>query len=101
MALALGFSAGQDFYAGDTRVKVMKIRADLTFDLEVWPPNGDKQVVHITDMESTEVAPNVRLSMGNTGTEGTARILIEAPKHIKVLRGNAYRRDQKRSRLAS
>lgn len=95
MALGLGLKRGQDVMLGNDG------RTRLILD-ELLEENKVKVVVFIDDVKSSfivtdecsvEVAPNVRVSLGNTSREGIVRVLFEAPRSIKILRGELYRED--------
>lgn len=89
MALTFGMIKGEDFFVDDTRVVVHEIKDDTHYSLKVMtdPP----KIVDITDEHATEILPKVRVSSGNTAREGTIRVVIEAPFHIKIFRGRLYR----------
>lgn len=93
MALALGFSAGQDFYVGDVRVKVHSIMGPRSFIVEVYS-DPDKIGIRkfVNDAESTKITEQARISAG-IGDTNNARVLIEAPREIRILRGDIYRRE--------
>lgn len=92
MALILGVRAGKDFFVGEDRIKVMKILSDKRFTVQTGQP-GTLTVVEVSDEESVEVLPGVRLSAGLHGNMDLARVVIGAPKTSKILRGHIYRKE--------
>jgi hypothetical protein len=85
-----------DFYVEDIRVELTQIRHEFNFKLKVYKPA--LQTVHeITDMRAEEILPGVRVSAGDkadTGRHGV-KVVIEAPRRIRVDRGTVYRQRQK------
>lgn len=88
MALILTMRKGECFYVEDSRVEVTSVEGDDHFVLR-----DDKgREYDITDDKMTEIMPNVLVSVGSRGTEGTARVAIEAPRTIMILREQNYLR---------
>ena len=94
MPLILSLHSGQDFYVGDLQVVIGNVLGVSQFEVTV-PATGRKYT--ITDSEATELkeAPDVFLSAGDRPQSGVARVAIDAPRSIPVLRGEARRNGPK------
>jgi hypothetical protein len=98
MALVLTLKEGQEFFVGEVRFVVEEVLGPLRFRLsymgEVTPGAVDvtqPRSVEITDVRAAEVLPNVLVSAGWNAPSARARVVIEAPAQILILRGNAKR----------
>jgi hypothetical protein len=98
MALVLTLKEGQDFFVEEVRFVVEEVLGPLRFRLsymrEVSP--GEINVtqprsVEITDARATEVLPDVLVSAGWNAPSAKARVVIEAPAQILILRGDTKR----------
>lgn len=96
MALTLGIRTGKDFFIGDCRVKIMEIVSSTKFRIQ-YGAAGALKTAEISDEESVGLAENIRLSAGLHGTNELARVVIDAPRDIKILRGFIYREEQKKA----
>jgi len=95
MALGLGLKRGQDVMLGDagrTRLILEDILEENKVQVVVFV-DEEKSSFLITDECSVEVVPDVRVSLGTTSREGIVRVLFEAPRSIKILRGEIFRSD--------
>jgi hypothetical protein len=90
MPLVLSLRSGQDFYVGDERFVVGAIRGSANFDV-IADRSGRRH--EITDARSTEIMNDVFVSAGDRPQTGLARVAIEAPQDILILRGEKYRGD--------
>lgn len=92
MALILTLPEGQAFRArlGQTerRVSVLKVLGPRGFVLE----RDDGDLFEIVDDRSAEVLPDVRISAGERGDGTEARLAIEAPRSIVIVRERATKR---------
>jgi hypothetical protein len=88
MPLILSLREGQDFYVDEEQIVVGRVYALTRFDLYV-PRTGARHL--ITEQESIEVLPEVFVSAGDRPQRGIARVAIEAPHAIILLRGDKYR----------
>ena len=90
MPLVLSLRSGQDFYVGDEQIVVGEILGLSRLTVTV-PSTG--RTYEISDQEATELRelPNVFLSAGDRPQGGVARVAIEAPREVSILRGDAYR----------
>jgi sRNA-binding carbon storage regulator CsrA len=90
VALVLSLHSGQDFYVGDEQVVVGAILGVSKFEVTVTS-SGRKYVV--SDEQATELTEigDVFLSAGDRPQAGVARIAIDAPRSITILRGDALR----------
>lgn len=87
MPLVLTLKDQQDFYAGDEQFTVIEILSETHFRLK-RERNG--QIFHVTE-RWIEVCPNVLISAGDRCQAKVARLAIEAPRDILVVRGERYR----------
>ncbi len=87
MALVLSMRLEEDFFVGDERFVVAEIKSDS----HVRVKHGEK-LLDLYTSRATPVLPNVRLSVADRGQLGLARIAIEAPKSVTILRGGNYRK---------
>ncbi len=92
MPLILGIREGSDFYVGHNRLKIMKIHSATCFDVQSGTP-GHLKITKVTDEKSVEVYPQVRLSAGLHGSNVLARVVIDAPISMKILRGKIYKKE--------
>ena len=97
MALSLGLKRRNDVIIdnGKCRMIVQDIHPDRV-EITV-SRKGSKGIIPftVTDEESVEIYPNVKISLGNTGDADIARLLFEAPRSIKIVRGFIYREEMK------
>lgn len=77
-----------DFFVADQRVLVTDVRNknDVTLMVE-----DTGKSYRITDEEATEILPDVLIATGGYWQAGQARIVIDAPRSLKILRGDKYR----------
>ena len=81
-----------DFYVEDIRVELIDIRHEFNYRLKVYKPA--LQTVHeITDRRAEEILPGVRVSAGDKADieRHGVKVVIEAPRRIRVDRGTVYR----------
>jgi hypothetical protein len=96
MALVLRLRKGQDFFVADEQVVVSQLFGDARFELEV-ASTGKR--LEITEEESTELMPDVFISSGGRAQSGLAKIAIDAPREIAILRGENYRTGGKEAKV--
>lgn len=89
MALVLSMREGNDFYVGHEQFVVSTIFTETHFTL-THTKSGNR--FDITDTKATEILPDVMVSAGDRQQAMMARVAIEAPSDILVLRGDKYRR---------
>lgn len=89
MALILTLAEGQAFLVGEDerRITVSKVLGPRGFVLE----RDDGDLFEIVDDRSAEVLPDVRISAGER-EDVEARVVIEAPRTIPIIRERARRR---------
>jgi len=87
MALGLTFREQDDFYVDDTRFVVMDILSPTACIVQ-REDTGAR--FHIVDSRSTEIYPEVRLSIGTDGQNTLARLSFEAPRSVIILTGRNY-----------
>lgn len=95
MALVLSLKEGQDFYVGDEQFVVDRVDGESQFTL-IRTEDGRRFA--ITDEASSEVAEDVFVSAGDRSPALLARVSIEAPPDILILRGDK-RRQQMQGRF--
>ena len=88
MALVLSLREGQDFYLDDAQALVTRVDGLMRFQL-MLASSGQSFV--ITDAESVEVMPDVFVSAGDRPQRGIARVAIDAPREIRITRGDRWR----------
>ena len=88
MALVLSLREGQDFYLDDDQVLVTRVDGLMHFQL-MLASSGQSFV--ITDAESVEIMPDVFVSAGDRPQRGIARVAIDAPREIRITRGDRWR----------
>lgn len=88
MPLILSLRRNEDFYVADERVVLTRIRSKNDFDVVVESVGKEFQ---ITDLEAVEIIPDVFVSAGDYYQTGQVRVVIEAPREIRILRGERYR----------
>jgi hypothetical protein len=88
VALVLSLLKGQDFYVGDERFVVAGIQSPTVFTLL---HEGSGKIFKIVDAEQTEVLDGVRISAGIKPEAMIARVAIEAPRTMLILRGEKRR----------
>jgi len=87
MGLILTRRQGEDFYVEDTRFRVSQVFDNRHFVLKT--DQGD--LFEITGTRMAEVMPDVWVSAGDRADHSHARVVIEAPREIKLLRGEKWR----------
>ncbi len=92
MPLVLSLRVGQDFYVGDEQVVVHKVHDPRRFELRVACTD---RVFGISDKEAVEIFDDVFVSAGDRPQNGLARVAIDAPREIEILRGERYRGEEK------
>jgi len=88
MPLVLSLKTGQDFYVGEEQFYVHNVTADTQFVLR-RAVNGD--LFTITDERAVEIMADVFVSAGTKPDAVLARLAIEAPRRLAIVRGRLYR----------
>ncbi len=88
MALILGIREGRSFYLGDLKVSLEKIQTPQR--VKVMIHGAINQVMTLGPNNRTELIHGVYASIGTDSTIEMAKIVIEAPKRIKILRDSLY-----------
>ena len=85
MPLILALKEGESFYAGPKKFTLTKIVTPtrLTLTEEV---NGLDNVFTVAGTSAQEIAPEVMAFIGDRSTAHVARLCLEAPRRIKLLR---------------
>jgi len=90
VALVLTLRQGEDFFIANERMVLESITSDSEFFVRRTKDGARFRVV---DTHSTEVFQGVALSSGvGWRSQLQARIAIEAPINVRVLRGDKYRK---------
>lgn len=86
--LILSVREQTDFFVERQRVLVTKVagKNDVTLMVE-----STGKSYRITDEEATEVLPDVLIATGGYYQAGQGRIVIDAPRSVKIERGDKYR----------
>lgn len=88
MPLVLSLKANQDFYVGDEQFVVDSVHSETHFMIV---RTSTRQRFEVTDLRATEIMPDVFVSAGERPQTLLARVAIEAPSDVLVLRGDKFR----------
>lgn len=91
MALVLTLRADEDFCVGDRCFVLTNIEGPLSFRLQEV---GTDRTFHVTDAMSHEIMPDVFVAAGENSYKSMVRVSVDAPRELKVLRGEHYRGDK-------
>lgn len=92
MPLVIGVPLEKDFFVMDERFVIIDVPSEKSFKIKHIGEHMDR-IFEINDLCSVQVLPEVKISSGPNCIRGEiARVLIDAPRHINVARGNVYRR---------
>lgn len=78
-----------EFYVDDVRVELLDMNGPNKFRLKVHAP-ALNSIYTITDKTATQILPGVRVSAGDNVRDGQVKVVIEAPRSVKLLRGKLY-----------
>jgi hypothetical protein len=82
MPLTLALRERSRFYVGGRKWRVRRVEPKR---VEIVGP--DEQRVIVTDEETTEIEPNVRVSVGHEVAQPhTCRLVFDAPRSVRILR---------------
>jgi hypothetical protein len=90
VALVLTLRQGEDFFIAKERLVVESIVSETEFFVVRMLDGARFQVV---DTRSTEIFKGVSLSAGARGQLDLARVAIEAPRAVRIMRGDNYRKE--------
>lgn len=88
MALVLGIQEGRSFYLNDLKVELTRIETPSRVKLTIY--GQILKVVTIGPNQRTELMPGIYASLGTDSTIEQAKIALEAPRNIKILRDKLY-----------
>lgn len=93
MPLVLRLKPGQDFFVGAERYTVNRLLTGAEFEIL---STSTGRAYLITEEEATELkeVPEAFVSSGGHAHSGIAKIAIDAPRAIVILRGQTIRREQ-------
>lgn len=91
MALVLSLKDGEDFFVGAHQFVVSQITPEA-FALE---RTSDRKHFLITEKKMVEVLNEVKISCGRNNQDRVAKVVIEAPKRIIIMRGEKMRQPRK------
>ena len=86
MPLVLSFKEDDEFYVGDKVFFVTEIAGPARFVIE----DEFGRRWDVTDERAVEIAPDVMASVGKNGSNHLARLVIDAPRSVPILRGELY-----------
>ena len=91
MALVFQLTEGEDFYINHDQVVVRNIVSPIEF---VLLRTRDGAVIRVREGKAVEIFEGVFVSVGarSRGQADAARVSIEAPRTVLLLRGENYRR---------
>jgi sRNA-binding carbon storage regulator CsrA len=89
MALVLTLKVGEDFFVNHDQVLVQEIVSPTEFTLR---RTRDGASIPVREGRAVEVFRGVFISVGARGQNDLARVAIEAPRNVMLLRGDNYRR---------
>ena len=87
--MVLTMTEGEDFYIRDEQFFLSRIVSTKDF---ILTRARDRNQIRVTEGRAMELAENVRVSVGARGQLGLARVAIEAPRSVIILRGANYRK---------
>ncbi len=88
MALVLGIQEGRSFYLGHLKVSLEKIETPTR--VKVMVHGAINQILTLGPKNRTELIPGIYASLGTDSSIDQAKIAIEAPRSVKILRDNLY-----------
>jgi hypothetical protein len=88
MPLVLSLKAGEDFYLDDDQFVVEEVSSAVEFTVR---DAVSGKCYRVTDTRATEIRPNVFVSAGEKPQALVARLTIEAPRSVLVVRGDKKR----------
>lgn len=87
MALVLSLKYGEDFFVGDRRVTILQGNSYRKVAVET--DEGHKFQLESERMQ--EIFDGVMVSVSPEANGGMARVIVEAPRTVPILRGDKYR----------
>lgn len=95
MSLVIGRWEGQDVFVGDLRVMVTEVIDKHSYVITVY---GSVKAKHLITAGSSIAVGYVdgaliHFSCGSRGSSTLARVMVSAPRRIRVLRGELYRQN--------
>jgi sRNA-binding carbon storage regulator CsrA len=84
MALTLSRKTGEWFCVGEEEFQIVERTADYFI---VQKNGGSDELFEIVPDRTIEVLPNVRISMGDSAHHQHVRVVIDAPREIRIKRG--------------
>jgi hypothetical protein len=92
MPLTLSLHPKADFFVDNIRVRVIEVEDPFHFKLKVFN-RGVSSVFNITYDAGAEILPSVCVQAGfmNPRCTGSVKVVIQAPRNMKILRGKLYR----------
>jgi hypothetical protein len=94
MPLVLQLVPGDDFYIGEQRYLLIDIASSGAFTIE---READSKKFELVDGHPVLLEPEVYASVGTRGQANLARVCIDAPAALRVLRGDLRRRSASKS----
>jgi hypothetical protein len=88
LPLVLSLKRGQDFFVGEDCFVIDAVLSETQFRLR---HSATGRSFEVDDTKSTEIMPDVFVSAGEKPLATMARVAIEAPQEILILRGDRKR----------
>lgn len=88
MALILNMKLGRSFYVGDLKYTMENVKSQRKFLLREHTPI--ERVFEVTDLGQSEGKDGVLFSAAESWRRDVGRVMIEAPRDVKILRDNLY-----------
>ncbi len=91
MALTLSLREGEDLYFNDDRMVLKQINGPSHAVVEL----GGGVLFDLVDDKTVEIIPGVMVGLGIQTQADWAKLIIEAPRRIAILRGQLYRNESR------
>lgn len=101
MPLILGMMVGHSVYIGPdkVRVEIACISSAVEFTVKAETATGVQlYTLNANDNNGSEIYPGVIVRCGLRGSNESARLLIDAPREWRIMRGNIMNPEAKRKK---
>lgn len=94
MALVLAMQPGRSFYVDGVKVDVLS--ADIPGEARIQVNGKAMDSIYTLGADySTEILPRVHAQLGLGSGPTTLKVVLEAPKDVRILRDSLYEQGQK------